>query len=178
MSSAGSAKLLAKAKAPRKRTMTRASEAAPPWGFVLDLGLSKKQLAETDRPQARSALQKRTGQGGEDRVAPRRNGGNPHAGLRLGRRPGAGGRLVSRRADPCFRRPHRRVAGQVRPRLRLARLSRFDCDGRLCVRFRGLAYRAHDPRWSFKPLSGEGGPCTAGASTPRERRRSISRSTR
>jgi RES domain-containing protein len=24
------------------------------------------------------------------------------------------------------------------------------------VRFRGLAYRAHDPRWSFKPLSGDG----------------------
>ena len=54
MSSAGSAKLLAKAKAPRKRAMKRASEAAPPWGFVLDLGLSKKQLAETVglRPEA------------------------------------------------------------------------------------------------------------------------------
>jgi RES domain-containing protein len=24
------------------------------------------------------------------------------------------------------------------------------------LRFRGLAYRAHDPRWSFKPLSGDG----------------------
>jgi RES domain-containing protein len=24
------------------------------------------------------------------------------------------------------------------------------------VRFQGVAYRAHDPRWSFKPLSGEG----------------------
>jgi RES domain-containing protein len=24
------------------------------------------------------------------------------------------------------------------------------------LRFRGTCYRAHDPRWSFKPLSGEG----------------------
>jgi RES domain-containing protein len=24
------------------------------------------------------------------------------------------------------------------------------------LRFRGTAYRAHDPRWSFKPLSGDG----------------------
>jgi RES domain-containing protein len=24
------------------------------------------------------------------------------------------------------------------------------------VRFQGAAYRAHDPRWSFKPLSGDG----------------------
>jgi len=24
------------------------------------------------------------------------------------------------------------------------------------MRFRGVAYRAHDPRWSFQPLSGEG----------------------
>jgi len=24
------------------------------------------------------------------------------------------------------------------------------------VHFKGVAYRAHDPRWSFKPLSGEG----------------------
>ena len=24
------------------------------------------------------------------------------------------------------------------------------------MRFRGVAYRAHDPRWSFEPLSGEG----------------------
>jgi RES domain-containing protein len=24
------------------------------------------------------------------------------------------------------------------------------------IRFRGTCYRAHDPRWSFKPLSGEG----------------------
>jgi RES domain-containing protein len=24
------------------------------------------------------------------------------------------------------------------------------------VRFQGICYRAHDPRWSFKPLSGEG----------------------
>jgi RES domain-containing protein len=24
------------------------------------------------------------------------------------------------------------------------------------LRFKGLAYRAHDPRWSFKPLSGDG----------------------
>jgi hypothetical protein len=54
MSSAGSAKPVAKAKAPRKRASRRASAPASPWDFVLDLGLSKKQLAETIglRPEA------------------------------------------------------------------------------------------------------------------------------
>lgn len=54
MPSTGAAKPLAKAKAARKRTMTPSSAVAPPWGFVLDLGLSKKQLAETIglRPEA------------------------------------------------------------------------------------------------------------------------------
>jgi RES domain-containing protein len=35
------------------------------------------------------------------------------------------------------------------------------------VRFRGLAYRAHDPRWSFKPLSGEGAAVHGGRFNPK-----------
>ena len=43
-----------KAKPPRKRAPVRHGETAPPWSFVMDLGLSKKQLAETVglRPEA------------------------------------------------------------------------------------------------------------------------------
>ena len=35
------------------------------------------------------------------------------------------------------------------------------------MRFRGLAYRAHDPRWSFKPLSGEGAAVHGGRFNPK-----------
>jgi RES domain-containing protein len=35
------------------------------------------------------------------------------------------------------------------------------------VRFAGLAYRAHDPRWSFRPLSGEGAAVHGGRFNPR-----------
>jgi len=35
------------------------------------------------------------------------------------------------------------------------------------VRFQGLAYRAHDPRWSFKPLSGDGAAVHGGRFNPK-----------
>ena len=35
------------------------------------------------------------------------------------------------------------------------------------MRFRGLAYRAHDPRWSFKPLSGDGAAVHGGRYNPK-----------
>lgn len=35
------------------------------------------------------------------------------------------------------------------------------------MRFRGLAYRAHDPRWSFKPLSGDGAAIHGGRFNPK-----------
>ncbi len=34
------------------------------------------------------------------------------------------------------------------------------------MRFQGLAYRAHDPRWSFKPLSGGGAAVHGGRFNP------------
>jgi RES domain-containing protein len=34
------------------------------------------------------------------------------------------------------------------------------------VRFRGTCYRAHDPRWSFQPLSGEGAAIHGGRFNP------------
>jgi RES domain-containing protein len=34
------------------------------------------------------------------------------------------------------------------------------------LRFQGLAYRAHDPRWSYKPLSGEGAAVHGGRFNP------------
>ena len=54
MPSVVSKRPLAKAKPPRTRASVRQRETAPPWSFVLDLGLSKKQLAETVglRPEA------------------------------------------------------------------------------------------------------------------------------
>ena len=35
------------------------------------------------------------------------------------------------------------------------------------MRFVGLAYRAHDPRWSFKPLSGDGAAIHGGRFNPK-----------
>jgi RES domain-containing protein len=35
-------------------------------------------------------------------------------------------------------------------------------DGRLCLRYTGRAYRAHDPRWSFDPISGKGAAISGG----------------
>jgi RES domain-containing protein len=35
------------------------------------------------------------------------------------------------------------------------------------VRFRGTCYRAHDPRWSFEPLSGDGAAIHGGRFNPR-----------
>jgi RES domain-containing protein len=35
------------------------------------------------------------------------------------------------------------------------------------LRFEGLAYRAHDPRWSFKPLSGDGAAIHGGRFSPK-----------
>jgi len=35
------------------------------------------------------------------------------------------------------------------------------------VRFKGVAYRAHDPRWSFAPLSGEGAATHGGRFNPK-----------
>jgi RES domain-containing protein len=35
------------------------------------------------------------------------------------------------------------------------------------VRFRGTCYRAHDPRWSFKPLSGAGAAIHGGRFNPK-----------
>jgi RES domain-containing protein len=35
------------------------------------------------------------------------------------------------------------------------------------LRFEGLAYRAHDPRWSFKAMSGEGAAIHGGRFNPR-----------
>jgi RES domain-containing protein len=34
------------------------------------------------------------------------------------------------------------------------------------LKFQGLAYRAHDPRWSFKPLSGDGAAVHGGRFNP------------
>jgi hypothetical protein len=54
MPSGAPRKTPAKAKPPRKRAPVRHEKAAPPWSFVLELGLSKKQLAESVglRPEA------------------------------------------------------------------------------------------------------------------------------
>ena len=35
------------------------------------------------------------------------------------------------------------------------------------MRFQGLAYRAHDPRWSFRPLSGDGAAIHGGRFNPK-----------
>jgi hypothetical protein len=54
MSPVAPKKLSAKAKSARKLAPVRQRESAPPWSFVMDLGMSKKQLAETVglRPEA------------------------------------------------------------------------------------------------------------------------------
>ena len=130
-------------------------------------GLSKAQLAqtiglspETLQKSARSNAQK-------TQARLREMVGDSCARHGLGRRVGSGAGLVSRRTDPGFRRPHRGIAGQDRPGRFVARLSRFRGGRRLCVRFAGLAYRAHDPRWSFTPLSGAGAALYGGRFNPK-----------
>src|SRR5262249_792496 len=85
----------------------------------------------------------------------------------MGGRKGAGDGLVPGGADPRFRRTNRGIARQVRPGGAASRLSRFDRAWRLCLRFEGLAYRAHDPRWSFRPLSGDGAAVHGGRFNPK-----------
>lgn len=62
--------------------------------------------------------------------------------------------LVSRAADPGVWWTHRRVAGEGQQGVGHVGLPRLDRDGRIRRRFEGTCYRAHDPRWSFKPPSG------------------------
>jgi hypothetical protein len=54
MPSVAPKKRLAKVKPSRKVVRVQPRETAPPWSFILDMGLSKKQLAETVglRPEA------------------------------------------------------------------------------------------------------------------------------
>jgi hypothetical protein len=47
MSSGAARQTAAKIRTSRKRPPARAQESVSPWAFVMDLGLSKKQLAET-----------------------------------------------------------------------------------------------------------------------------------
>src|SRR5258707_2622722 len=75
--------------------------------------------------------------------------------------------MVPVAAHPRVRRPHRRILGEERQGIGAARLSRPHRHGRLRLRFRGTCYRAHDPRWSFKPLSGDGAAIHGGRFNPK-----------
>ncbi len=174
MPSAASKKGMAKVKPPRKAVPGRARETAPPWSFVMDLGLSKKQLAEIVglKPEALYKARRANAAKTVTRLAEMAEILNRVA---VGRADARKRSLVSKRTHPGVRRPHRRVAGEVGSSDGLARLSRFDRAGRICVRFQGLAYRAHDPRWSFKPLSGEGAAVHGGRFNPKGSAGALSR---
>ena len=64
--------------------------------------------------------------------------------------------MVSIRTHSCFWRSNSRRHCQSRSRWCIAGLSRSHCHRRLCLRFTGTCYRAHDPRWAYAPLSGAG----------------------
>ena len=68
---------------------------------------------------------------------------------------------------PSAGRPDGRVARQTGYGRRRASLFGCLCGGGLCVRFRGLAYRAHNPRWSWAPTSGEGARLHGGRFNPK-----------
>ncbi len=132
-----------------------------------DYGLSKKQLAETIG-LAPEALYKAS-RLRAPKTQPRLTETNEilRRVSRLGRRAGAGDGLAPRRADPGLRRTHGGIVGEVRPGRGAARLSRLDRARRLCLRSTGLASRAHDPRRSFKPLTGEGAAVRGGRYNPK-----------
>ena len=134
-----------------------------------EYGLTKKQLAETIglAPEALYKSRRLGAAKTQSRLREMNEISDPR--FRLGGRSGAVHGLVPSRADPCVRRADRGTARQVRPGQRAARLSRFDRGRRLCVRFQGLCYRAHDPRWSFTPLSGDGAAIHGGRFNPKGR---------
>ena len=141
---------------------------ASPITLVDAYGLTKKQLAETIG-LAPEALYKRGRLGAAKTQTRLRE--MAEILLRVSAwagGPSAGHGLVSGRADPRLRRAHRRAAGQVRPGGGAARLSRIPSRWAALLEVsRASAYRAHDPRWSFKPLSGDGAAVHGGRFNPK-----------
>ena len=68
---------------------------------------------------------------------------------------------------PAFGGRTARIAGEGRQGNRRARLSRSRGIGRIFLRFQGTCYRAHDPRWAFSPLSGDGARTHGGRFSPK-----------
>ncbi len=64
-------------------------------------------------------------------------------------------------------RANGRSSGEGRQGGGRARLSRSHGPRGLCLRFTGTCYRAHDPRWAFKPASGDGAAIKGAASIRR-----------
>ena len=74
--------------------------------------------------------------------------------------------MVSRTRHSGSRRSNSRGVGEERSSGYRAPISRWARRGKLRVRFAGTAFRAHDPRWSWTPLSGEGARLHGGRFNP------------
>src|SRR5262245_17528962 len=85
---------------------------------------------------------------------------------RLGWRQGSGDGVVSSRAASRIRRSDCGVAGERRQSRGRSRLPRPYRAGRLRLRFQGAGFRAHDPKWAFSPLSGDGAKAKGGRFNP------------
>ena len=118
-------------------------------------GLSRDSVSKTARLKA-PATQSRLRGDGRDHQS-----GAPMGGLRA-----SGVRLVPVATDPLVRRTDRRSPGQGRSRRGSQTLPRSDRRRRICVRLTGLVYRAHNPRWSFAPMSGRGAALYGGRFNP------------
>jgi RES domain-containing protein len=78
----------------------------------------------------------------------------------------SGSGLVSRGPDSRPRPTNGRDFGEDRARGLSEGLPGSHCGRWICLRFAGHAYRAHDPRWSFQPLSGIGAAIRGGRFNP------------
>ena len=133
--------------------------------------MSKRQLAETAGTRCGLGVQGEPSRGPQGADARDRDPGDHQPGAGVVGRRGASHGLVSLTTDPCPRWANAGGAGQSRPRECGKGVPRSCRPWRLRLRFVGRCYRAHDPAWSFTPLSGAARPRPADASTARESRR-------
>ena len=130
------------------------------------LRITKGELASVTGLSRDCRVEDRPAEGAGDAVPPAGRGRDHQSGAPMGGLRASGVRLVpvatdSPRSANRPPKPWSRKAGR-----RSQTLPRSDRRRRICVRLTGLVYRAHNPRWSFAPMSGRGAALYGGRFNP------------